>query len=77
MIGDEAAVAQQRTGAAGVRAEPSWLVQRLQREARQRAERGGAGNDPDQIPGGDEVEQHPADQRADTKAAEPHSRNGP
>ena len=63
--GEKAAVAQQRARAAGARAGRPGVVQRLQREAGQRPERGRAGDDPDQVSGGDEVDQQPADQRAD------------
>ena len=62
---DKAAVAQQRACAAGARAGGPGVVQRLQREAGQRPECGGACDDPDQISGGDQVEQRPADQCAE------------
>ena len=65
--GEKAAVAQQRARAAGDRGGPSWC--RPAAAARgwpaRRARR--AGDDPDQVSGGDHVEQHAADQRAEPR----------
>ena len=69
--GEKTGIAQQRARAGQRRARGLGLVQRLQPEADEGAERRHPGNDPDQVFGGDEIDQQPAAQRADHEGRRP------